>query len=228
MNNINLLSLFNQWKFDYSKHKDIVCSIGDVCAIRYSKETGSYRRNYERAILLIAIAKTYNRCKVLEFGTGRGFVSGCLSLLPGISYIYTIDIVSSRKIKQKMTQAPLINIGKITFVTKNSRLLSSKDIPNDFDLVFIDGQHTYNTVKNDFEIALKHTVKDAIIVFDDYRNKYKKVKKYINSLDYEKIAVSTDGWLYDNKKIARNGDVDRLVQNRETESGQVILYKQEI
>ncbi len=222
---IDLISLLWSWHFAYSDHIDQVRSIGDVTAIRKDKKGRTFRRNYERAMLMMAVAWKYGSTKFLEFGTGRGFVTACLSTNDIISSITTIDKLDSEKTQRKMGELDGVNMSKIHFIRKNSFKIDASELSNDFDLVFIDGEHSQMAVKNDFDIALHSTTDNAIIVFDDCRNKHKGVKKFIKSLNYDKILVYTDGWIYENTAIAKHGDADKVVDGKEVGSGQVILYK---
>lgn len=221
----DILSLCRSWQFDYQNYKQEVLRIGDVCAIRKAKNGRLFRRDYERAILLLAVASKYQSQRVLEFGTGRGFVSACLSMLEHVSHIATIDKLRQEKTRKLVESVAARGLDKIQFVSTNTFKLSHSAIKNDFDLVFIDGEHTEKAVKNDFKFAMKHTADDAIIVFDDYRNKHKGVKKYIKSLKYDKVLVYTDGWIYENIMINKHGDADVVKDQKEYKSGQVILYK---
>lgn len=230
INMTNILLLCQEWGFDYRKYEEKVFAIGNVCAIRRTKQGKFFHRNYERAMLLLAVASKYKSTSVLEFGTGRGFAAVCLSMLQNITNITTIDKLDQTKTIQLVANLGIdkVKLDKINFISKNTLRLSSKDkeeIGKDFDLVFIDGEHTRVAVKNDLEVALDCTTEDAVIVFDDYRNKHKGVKKYIKSLEYDKILVYSDGWIYNNVMIAKHGDADKVKDNREYGSGQVILYK---
>jgi cephalosporin hydroxylase len=55
---------------------------------------------------------------------------------------------------------------------------------DEIDILFIDGDHTYKGVKNDFELYSKLVKNGGYIIFDDY-NDHKfspDVKKYVNNL----------------------------------------------
>jgi len=220
----DLISLAKEWNFSINEYSNIVKEIGDVCAIRHKKGK-PFRRDYERGLLMIAVSIHYNCHRLLEFGTGRGFVTSCLSMLSNVRHITTIDQLREEETLGVMSESFYSDMSKVEFISKKSKNLKNNDTKDDYDLVFIDGEHTHSAVANDFKFAINHTVDDAIIVFDDYRNKHKGVKKYIKSLPYDKILVYTDGWVYDNKFIKTHGDADKVVDNKEVGSGQVILFK---
>ncbi len=217
MNKTNILDLFKKWNFDYTKHEKRFKEIGDVTAIRYKGKV-PFRRNYERALLVYAVAEHFQCKNFVEFGTGRGFVTACVSLCESIQDIYTIDCLDSG-IKH-IKSLSLDTFDKIHFIVKKSQDLKYDEIPESIDLVFIDGEHSYKAAQNDFSF-----VKDRarIVVFDDYRNKHKGVKKFIKSIDYNKLLVSTDGWIYKNKMIKKHKDADKVVDGKEYDSGQVIV-----
>jgi len=222
----NVVSVCEKWGFDIGQYKNTVLDIGDTCAIRKDKQ-GTFRRNFERGILLLAVAIHYKVVKCLEFGTGRGFASACISLAPTVDRIITIDSLAKEKTVDVIGRVSCVNIdtSKILFISANSKKLKPKNIGESFDFVFIDGEHSFEGVRNDFLLALECSTPDAVIVFDDYRNKHRGVKKYIKSLEYDKMLVSSDGWIYRNERLKFHGDADKIVGGKESGSGQVILYR---
>lgn len=225
LKSIGLTNLAEEWGFSIGEYKDAILEIGDICAIRKTKQGKSFRRDYERGLLMIAVALRYKPKNVLEFGTGRGFVTTVLSMMDSVETICTIDKLPKSQTADIMRKSKYANMSKVKFVSKKSNKLNSSDISGEYDLVFIDGEHTGKAVAHDFKFSLKCTTPEAIIVFDDYRNKHAEVKKYIKNLQYDKILVYTDGWVYDNIMIHKHGDADKVVDNKEMGSGQVILFK---
>jgi hypothetical protein len=53
---------------------------------------------------------------------------------------------------------------------------------SEIDFVFLDGGHSYKTVKNDLFLILKHIQKNKIIICDDYDQKNYGVKKAVDEL----------------------------------------------
>ena len=63
--------------------------------------------------------------------------------------------------------------------------LDEKKYSNKFDLIFIDGGHTYSIVKNDSEKAFKMINSQGIILWHDYvpgKESAKDVVKYIHEI----------------------------------------------
>lgn len=58
--------------------------------------------------------------------------------------------------------------GKITQVLGDSAKIDWQGLPSPFDLVFIDGCHSYDYVKSDTTNALRHVRKGGLVVWHDY------------------------------------------------------------
>jgi predicted O-methyltransferase YrrM len=220
MQKTNIIEICNRLKFDYMTYKDEICRIGDLTAIRFIKGK-KYRRNYERSILIMSLIKAFNVKSFFEFGTGRGFVTAAASIM-NVPVIYTVDSESTKTAINLLTKLG-IKTDSIVFINKKSDQIIIDNFPK-FDLVFIDGGHDYKSVKNDYEIACKICDR-GLIVFDDFRNKHKGVKKFIKTIPENKILVNTDGWIFENSLISIAGDADKIVDKKETDSGQVIKPK---
>jgi len=217
MQKIDILSLFKNINFSFEKYLDRIIEIGDITAIRKYKGI-SYRRNYERGLLILAVIETFGLTKFLEFGTGRGFSVGCALLSTQNMSIYTIDNTSvdeARFLLKNMN----FDLENVVFIKENSRNLK---LNQSFDFVFIDGGHDYKSVKNDYEIA-ERVCKKGIILFDDFRNKHPGVKRFIKEVKLPKILVNTQGWIVENKMISKTKDADGLNNGKEHKSGQVIV-----
>jgi predicted O-methyltransferase YrrM len=219
MHKTNITSLLTIWNIKHDDWHNKIIEIGDQTAIRI-KNGIKYRRNYERGLLLFSLVNHFKVRKFLEFGTGRGFSTACALLADPSIEMFTIDSVSSSAAKNLLLELKF-ELKNVHFIESDSTKLGYK-LPNDFDLVFIDGGHDYDTVKNDYQIALAHCSR-GIILFDDYRNKHKGVKKVIKKIKKEKILVNSDGWIFENKLIHEVGDADNILDGKETASGQVIV-----
>jgi len=60
--------------------------------------------------------------------------------------------------------------------------------PVKYDFVYIDGGHSYETVKHDYEMVKE----SKVILFDDYQ--LDGVKRFVDELDVEKQIISNDKW----------------------------------
>lgn len=79
----------------------------------------------------------------------------------------------------------------INFIKGSSYSNKTIDIIKDYnpqiDFLFIDGDHSYSGVLNDFNIYKNFLNKGAIVVFDNYGgNAWPEVKKAVDSINFEK------------------------------------------
>jgi predicted O-methyltransferase YrrM len=78
----------------------------------------------------------------------------------------------------------------ITQVRKRSEDVSSQEIATPLNLVFIDGDHSYDAVKKDFDLVQPWLSEDAIIAFHDVGNlDYEGVTRFIGEV------LATGDWM---------------------------------
>ncbi len=78
---------------------------------------------------------------------------------------------------------------KINVIFENSLNFNEKKYLNFFDLIFIDGGHTYSIVKNDSEKSFKMLKQNGIILWHDFvpgKESAKNVVKYIHNISEKK------------------------------------------
>ena len=78
---------------------------------------------------------------------------------------------------------------KIKIIFENSVNFNESKFLNKFDLIFIDGGHTYSIVKNDSEKSFKMLKSNGIILWHDFvpgKESARNVVKYINEVSKEK------------------------------------------
>lgn len=78
----------------------------------------------------------------------------------------------------------------------SSSVLPSLEFEKKFDLIVIDGGHSYSTVKKDFENSLNLIDRSGTIIFDDYTNNKGVVhgqfgiNQVVNEIDQSKFNIS--------------------------------------
>ena len=127
---------------------------------------------------IYSLAKILNKLKpkvLLEIGTGKGGTLFLLSrITPQDACIISIDLPSGyprrriilyKTFPLKTQQFHLIRADShdITTLNKIKAILKGKKI----DFLFIDGDHTYEGVKKDFELYSPLVQQDGLIVFHD-------------------------------------------------------------
>jgi predicted O-methyltransferase YrrM len=130
-----------------------------------------YRSNYERGILIYHLIKQYKISSMLEIGFGRGYSTFCAAKAFsdfGINgKIVTIDPGFDQKYLSNLRSIfPKKWFDYVTFMNGTSRqvLPSLKD--SKFDFVYIDGDHSYEETKFDWENT--KDLWEKCLLFDDY------------------------------------------------------------
>lgn len=136
----------------------------------YKKYGAFYRANYERGILIYHLIRAYGMTSMLEIGFGRGYATFCAARAfhdAGITgKITTVDPALDEKSVGMLQQVfPKEWFSYINFI----KATSGQAVPTlneQFDLVYIDGDHSYEGTKLDWELT-KEKWKRCLL-FDDY------------------------------------------------------------
>jgi hypothetical protein len=125
-------------------------------------------------ILLKALAKRFSKCSYLEIGTWRG--ESLVNVAEVAAECFSISL-SDDEIKSfgypdsvsKVSDFFIRDFQKIKLIKHNSQTFDFKSMFKKFDLIFIDGDHSYNGVLNDTRNAFK-LLKDenSILMWHDY------------------------------------------------------------
>jgi len=186
------------------------------------KSVGCYfRPNYERGMLATAMIKRYRPKRILEIGFGRGYWSTVAAKtmheLDIDGEVVSVDVnFDEEHIKRMAASFPGEWLSKIQMMQGRSTDVIPK-LEGEFDLVYIDGDHTYQGVLNDWEL-----VKDRFkqfVVFDDY---HLPTKEKDPNIDVARMVDKIEG--FDKELVI----MDRLVFNddrnhKDRPYGQVIL-----
>lgn len=136
----------------------------------YKKFGCFYRANYERGILLYYLFRQYKLSSMLEVGFGRGYATLSAAKAfhdAGVAgNIVTIDTkFDDQNIEMLKRIFPKEWFNYIKFAQGRSQDV----IPNvegKFDLVYIDGDHSYEGTKLDWELTKNKC--DKVMLMDDY------------------------------------------------------------
>lgn len=136
----------------------------------YKKAGAFFRANYERGILIYYLIRQFNLTSMLEIGFGRGYATFCAARAfhdAGIAgKITTVDpALDENYVKQLQQVFPKEWFSYITFCKGPSQSVLPK-LDEKFDLVYIDGDHSYEATKSDWEMTKDKYEK--FLLFDDY------------------------------------------------------------
>jgi predicted O-methyltransferase YrrM len=190
----------------------------------YQRYGAFYRSNYERGILIYNLIRQHGLQSMLEIGFGRGYSTFCAARAfhdMGIKgRIVTVDPALDEKFLQALQHVfPKEWFGHIQFARATSEQAMPK-IEDRFDLVYIDGDHSYEGTKLDWELTKNKW--DRFLLFDDYHLPTKddpgiKCSQLIDEIDdsSKELIIMDRRMFFD----------DRGLRDDEIDYGQVLLTK---
>jgi predicted O-methyltransferase YrrM len=146
-----------------------------------------------QAQLLFRIVNYFSPDSILELGTSLGITTAYLASARKKIKIYTIE-----------GSPEISNIAKNVFKhlhLKNIKLLNGKfdnELPlilqklNKKNIIYIDGNHSYNATLHYFNEIIKFATEQTIIIFDDIYWSKEMKKAWIKIYNSEKISISID------------------------------------
>tara|TARA_B100001121_G_scaffold303592_1_gene317736 strand:+ start:356 stop:1132 length:777 start_codon:yes stop_codon:yes gene_type:complete len=190
----------------------------------YNKVGAFFRPNYERGILIYSLIKKYKIKSYLEIGFGRGYSCMCAALAMselGEGKITTIDPNLDNDFLQGLSQSfPEDWFSMIHFIKGTSQeFLRGTD--EKYDFIYVDGDHSYQAVKDDWELSKDKYNK--IILFDDYHLPGKIEKDIDCSNVIDQIEDDSKELIIMDRRIFFD---DRRIPDEEIDYGQVLITKE--
>jgi predicted O-methyltransferase YrrM len=148
----------------------------DIYGVSYSEKRGMWSEH----LLIFAAIATSDRAvgNILEIGTFNGETVRILSALFPSSQILTVDLPFSEIKKTNMYQYETKNsqlilkrnqnlksLSNVEFIEKNS--LTLMHTATSFDLIWVDGDHSYPVAAIDIANAVRMLNPDGVIICDD-------------------------------------------------------------
>ena len=142
---------------------------------------------------LAAMMRLSKATRVFEFGTYKGVSTTQLALnLPEGGMVFTLDLPEDHPVYisysqlpsesgMKMLVPPDLN-HKITFLKEDSADFDTTPYRGTMDLVFVDGYHSYEYVKNDTEKGLEMLRPGGIIAWHDCVSNRPEIVRYLKTL----------------------------------------------
>jgi predicted O-methyltransferase YrrM len=142
--------------------------------------------------LLNAIVSSYSPHEVLELGSGLGVSSYYLANGNPNSHVVTIE---GMKAYADIAQTTFKHLGITNVSVANStfdEFFESLAPTQKFDLIFIDGAHTYEATISNFEHSLRVAAQEAFIILDDIRWSEEMFRAWNEVKQHPKVRVSVD------------------------------------
>ncbi len=132
--------------------------------------------------LLKSLARRFEHCRYFEIGTWRG--ESVVNVADVAQECYTLNLPKSDILSLGLGEkyADLHGFfskskSNIIHLTGNSMDFDFENLNKKFDLIFIDGNHHYDFVKNDTQKVFQHLVHDdSIVVWHDYAYNPEKIR----------------------------------------------------
>lgn len=163
--------------------------------------------NLHEAACLGALLKLARARRAFEFGTYRGFSTTQIVLnMPPDGHVFTLDLpVTNLTTKFELDTPGEFDVvqdtrkgelipnelrERITFLSQDSAIFDPGPYENSMDLVFVDGAHTAEYVKNDSEKGWKMLRPGGVICWHDCRFNSPGVIKYLHQCSYGPKRIS--------------------------------------
>ncbi|MBS1580115.1 MAG: class I SAM-dependent methyltransferase [Bacteroidetes bacterium] len=116
----------------------------------------------KKSAVEIGVFEGVNTCIIAESLLPNGCLYAVDPFIPGRLGFSYIKLISHKYIKKRKLNSKIIWIEEMSDVAADL-------IPNNIDFIFIDGDHSYEGVKKDFELYAPKLSKDGILAFHDAR-----------------------------------------------------------
>jgi len=195
----------------------------------YKKYGAFYRANYERGILIYYLIRQHNLSSFLEIGFGRGYATFCAARAfhdAGIvGKIVTIEPNLDERFIQALQGVFPPDWFKCIKFAKGTSQQALPQISENFDLVYVDGDHSYQGTKFDWENTKDKCMKFALM--DDYHLPEKgdpgiQCREAIDEIDWKNEGFNEPELIRMDRRIFFD---DRLFTDEQINYGQVLFTK---
>lgn len=139
------------------------------------------RPDLERGLVLLSLCRELKAKRCLDIGTAGFFSAKCMALSGAV--IDTIDIKGEQPSQEGIYE-------KINFIKGDSKEIVTK-LDFEYDVCFIDGDHSYETVRVDIRNCKK---KCKVIVCHDYGNLTDVTRAINEEIDVKEVIIEDRMW----------------------------------
>ncbi len=149
----------------------------------------------KRQQLLFRLAKYLSTQKVLELGTSVGLATAAISLGNPSSKVITVEGCpnTAEVARHYFDLFQLDNIRQ--YITSFEKYFSENP-SEDYDLVYIDGNHNKESTLQYFRSLLKNATNDSVFIFDDIYWSKKMTEAWQEIIRHPKVTVSIDSFYW--------------------------------
>jgi predicted O-methyltransferase YrrM len=147
----------------------------------------------KHAKLIAQVAQYIQAKNIIELGTSLGTTTLYISKLNPLAKIYTLE-GSPEVAKIAQQQFDKLDAENIELIIGNfdqelPKLLAQQINP---DLIFIDGNHTYEATKRYFEMALEYSHPKTLFIFDDINWSAGMKQAWTEIKQHSQVSISMD------------------------------------
>ena len=169
------------------------CSVDEITLLRPLDRDPDTSITIVEATYICALARAIQPLNILEIGTFDGNTTLNLAINTSVnSRITTLDIGPSWEIGSQYKQSA--HAGRVREVIGDSTRIDWSTLGGPFDMIFIDGGHSYTAARSDTTHALEHLTPQGLIVWHDYgsiRDVARAVDEFTDRLEVSALEGTT-------------------------------------
>lgn len=139
----------------------------------------------------------FERPNVLEIGVNKAQTTApilqSLSVKKKVFNFVALDIKIYDEVKVSLSNFDLAKDQRFFLVNDNSlNFLKNTQIEGQFDLILLDGDHNYFTVRQELDLLEKFMHKNTILICDDYEGRWSQKDQFYAELEgYDNVDKAT-------------------------------------
>jgi len=150
----------------------------------------------KRALLLIRLVEYFNSQQILEIGTSLGLGTSTLAVANSSSKITTLEgCENTAEIARNLFQQ--FNLNNIQIVIGDFKNTLYNELEkNNFDLIYIDGNHRKKETLRYFDQCLHSIHNNSVLIFDDINWSNEMQQAWLEIKENPKVTVTIDTYLW--------------------------------